>query len=66
MPLPKDSKTTDVADVADVADLAGGEVCAQCRDGGGVVPRMDGSGGLIWLHPECTRFWELPTTRSVS
>ena len=67
MPLPKNnSKTTDVADVADVADLAGGEVCAQCRDGGGVVPRMDGSGGLIWLHPECTRFWESPTTRSVS
>jgi hypothetical protein len=64
MPLPKNaSKTVAVADVADV-------VCAQCRAGGGVVPRMDGSGGLIWLHPECARFWGSPITswdkRSVS
>jgi hypothetical protein len=56
LPLPKDAnETADVADVADVADLAGhGEVCGQRADGG-VVPRMDKSGELLWLHLECAR-----------
>jgi hypothetical protein len=56
--------TNGVTEVTDVTHLSayGGEVCAQCDAGGGAVPRMDKSGELLWLHPECIRFWGSPTT----
>jgi hypothetical protein len=51
-----------VAEVAEVAHLSahGGGVCAQCNASGGVVSRMGKSGELLWLHPECIRFWRSP------
>jgi hypothetical protein len=44
--------TNGVTEVTDVTHLSahGGEVCAQCNDGGGLVPRADESGELLWLH----------------
>ena len=56
--------TNGVAQVADVAPVPGhgSGICVQCNAGGGVVPRMDASGELVWLHPECVKFWGSPTT----
>ena len=53
-----------VVDVTDVTHLLGhgGQVCAQCNDGGGLVPRTDDLGELLWLHPECIRFSRSPAT----
>jgi hypothetical protein len=42
----------------------GGHVCAQCNAPGGTLSQVTAhkiNGALVWLHPECAKFYRRPT-----